>query len=39
LSFATNTAGGVLFDFGARGKLLVEDIAHKADLADDILLV
>lgn len=37
-NFATNTADGVLFDFGAKGKLLVEDTT-KAALADDILLV
>lgn len=36
--FATNTDDGVVFDFGARGRLLVEDIDHKSDLADDILL-
>lgn len=36
--YATDTDDGVLFDFGARGRVLVEGIDRKADLADDILL-
>ena len=38
-TYATNTAEGVFFDFGAKGTLFVAGVDRKADLADDILLV
>lgn len=38
-TYASNTAEGVLFDFGAKGTLLLAGVDKKADLADDILLV
>lgn len=36
--FAENTDDGVLFDFGARGQVLVANIDDKYDLADDVFL-
>lgn len=36
--YATVTSQGVLFNFGANGQLLIEDVTNKQSLADDILL-
>ncbi|WP_112873035.1 M10 family metallopeptidase [Paracoccus endophyticus] len=39
LSYATNVAGDVLFNFGGGNTLLVENVANKLLLGDDLLIV